>query len=455
MTCCELLETLASMGVDEIACLIDFGIDASSVMQSIRRIDEMKRRLRGYCEPAVDYTLAIQGFRHRATMMQCTPSLLRMIVRDTRFREVLGNMRVLMLGGEAIPSTLVKDVADTGVASIFNMYGPTETTIWSAASRLDPGKEQICVGGPILNTQIRILDANLMPVPPGMIGEVYIGGLGLARGYYEQRGLTSERFLPDPFNSALGQRIYRTGDLGRRLSDGSIELLGRSDEQVKIRGHRVELAEVDAAINDVPGVQTAAAVKISENDDERMVAFIIPQTESLDVAVVRTSLKQRLPDYMIPSAFHFVDEFPLTANGKVDRKSLTLISIARTDTSSVKAAPQTNLETGISAIWKDVLGTQQVSIDDNFFDIGGHSLLMVRVHHRLQELMNRPLPLTVLLERPTIRSLAKYFENNEASQGESHLVRAEKQRKALLSVKRHTSLTRLQVSRTSDGHICG
>lgn len=434
-SCLGLLETLAQIGVDEVACLVDFGIDTKSALRSIERIDELRRRLQRYYEDSSDYSVAAQAARYEATMMQCTPSLLRIMNHGPRVKEAIGSMRALMLGGEAVPAALVQEFGQTGVKNVFNMYGPTETTIWSACLRLHPQENAVFIGGALTNTQIYIVNTDLMPVPNGVAGEVCIAGSGLARGYFGDPALTAERFLPDPFASGTGKRLYRTGDLGRRRSDGRIELLGRSDQQVKIRGHRIELGDIETSLNLAPGVRTGVALKITgEEGDERLIAFIVPAEDaSVDIAQVRDFLKSRLPQYMVPSAFHVISTVPLTANGKIDRKALRAPAAQQSYKELPSGMlPPTDMETRIAEIWKEVLHTEVVSIDDNFFDVGGHSLLMVQVHHKVQQLLGCDFPLVAMLEHPTVRAMARYLERADIEQEKPGRDRALEQKNAFL-----------------------
>jgi natural product biosynthesis luciferase-like monooxygenase protein len=418
-SCLAILENLAEIGVTEVACLIDFGLDVESSIQSIHRIQDLRRRLQRQHYTRPEYSVASQAVRHGATMMQCTPSLLRVMAHDPAIKEVVGSMRALMLGGEPVPAALVREFAQTGVRHTFNMYGPTETTIWSAALELDPSGEEVLIGGAIANTQIYILNNDLMPLPYGITGEVCIAGMGLARGYFQDPALTAERFLPDPFARTAGGRLYRTGDLGRRRADGRIELVGRSDQQVKIRGHRIELGDVEASLNLAPGVRTGVAFKVMREDgDETLNAFLVPEgNAALNLAEVRDFLKSRLPQYMVPNAFHVVSALPLSGNGKIDRKALRVPDTAPSRKPALAALPRSALELQIAEIWKEVLRAEIPSVDDNFFDIGGHSLLMVQVHHRVQHLLGRDFPLIEMLEHPTIRSLACHLEGAPAEEG--------------------------------------
>lgn len=429
--CLERLSALRAIGVNEIACLIDFGIDLESVLESIERIHGMVTRLNRGCVVGNGGSPDRAASGHRVTMMQATPSRLRMMLSEDSMKNSLASMHSVLLGGEAVPHALVKEVAQTGVTHIFNMYGPTESTIWSTAVELDPSASDVVIGGPIANTQVYVLDRELMPLPPGVVGEIWIGGAGLARGYVDDPALTAERFVPDPFGRVAGNRLYRTGDMGRQRNDGKIVLHGRTDQQVKIRGHRVELGEIEAAFSGACGVKACVALKVEENDDERIVAIVVPEDGgSIHLGEIRAYLGLRLPPYMLPSVFHVVPSLPLTTTGKIDRRALQSMDLPKVAPQCLGPAPATATETKIAAIWKEVLRIESVSVDDNFFDVGGHSLLMVQVHHKLQRLLQRDFPLTAMLGYPTIRSLALHLQDGQEAEPTSDQERGSRQRKA-------------------------
>jgi natural product biosynthesis luciferase-like monooxygenase protein len=410
-TILDRLAEFAALGVNEIACLMDFGVDTDSVLRAISQLAEARIQLQRSVE-IQDYSFAAQAQRHGGTMMQCTPALFRSLAADSASRKAIGSMHTLMLGGEPVPLPTVRQAAELGVARILNMYGPTETTIWSAVSVLNPAEENVFIGGPIANTQIYVLDAELAPVREGMAGEIYIGGEGLARGYYGDPELTADRFIPDPFGSVAGGRLYRTGDVGRLRREGRIELTGRADDQFKIRGYRIEPGDIEANLNSAPGVAAAFVKKVVENDQEGLAAFLVPaESGRLDVETVREFAKSKLPHYMVPNFFYLVAAVPLTSNGKVDRKSLQ-VPTERISEAPVEDGAQNDMEALIGGIWKAALRRDTLSSDDNFFDVGGHSLLMVQVHHKLQQALGYEFPLLVMLEHPTIRSVASHLEKS-------------------------------------------
>lgn len=443
-TCLEMIENVRSIGVNEIACLVDFGVDFVSTMRSIHHIQEVQHRFGRASDPA-DSSIAAQALRYGATLLQCTPSLMRMLMQGRAGEPVLGSLRVLLLGGEPVPLPLVEEISRTFHGPIMNMYGPTETTIWSAARQLDVMEQKVFIGSPIANTQIYILNSDLQPCPTGITGELYIGGDGLARGYLGDPGLTAERFLPDPFTTVPGGRIYKTGDLGRFQNDGKIDLAGRTDQQVKIRGHRIELGEVEETLNQAPGVRASVVLKQVEAADEILVAYLVESDGEIDLTRVRSFLRNQLPPSMVPGKMHVVHDLPLTPNGKIDRKALTRLQVVERALPSQRVlAPAGGLQSTVLAIWKEVLKTENISLDDNFFDIGGHSLLMVQVHERVQRALDRTFPLITLLHHPTIRSITSFLENSGATaQPSSTTETMMQQRKAVLAQRNRAAAVRL------------
>jgi amino acid adenylation domain-containing protein len=366
-----------------------------------------------------------------ATVMQATPATWRLLL-EAGWRGLPG-LRILC-GGEALPRELADKLLATG-SEIWNLYGPTETTIWSTVGRVEPGDSYPDIGHPIANTAVYILDEQRRPVPVGVPGEIYIGGDGLARGYLNRPELTADRFVPDPFRDLPGARMYRTGDLGRYRADGAIQCLGRVDHQVKIRGFRIELGEIEAALAKEPDV--AQAVVVAREDGagmQRLVAYVIaPPGTGLDTAALRAHLAKQLPEYMIPSIFLAMDAFPLTPNGKVDRKALPAPDGQRMVLSSTYVAPGTESERAIAAVWQDVLKLDKVGLNDNFFDLGGHSLLVVQMQSRLRKLLNRNVMLVDLFQHPTIGSFAEFLAGD--NEGETAFAgvhdRVKKQKEAM------------------------
>jgi amino acid adenylation domain-containing protein len=352
---------------------------------------------------------------HGVTFMQATPATWRMLV-DSGWRPALP-LRIAS-GGEALPSELAARLRNLGL-ELWNLYGPTETTIWSAAGRVEHDRRDGVepIGAPIGNTQLYVLDANLSPQPVGVPGELYIGGEGLARGYLHRPDLTADRYSPDPFASGPGARMYRTGDLVRRLAGGDIEFMGRVDNQVKIRGFRIELGEIEWALARHDAVGEAVVVARPDGAGElQLVAYVVAAAQAVPGAEeLRAFLTLRLPEFMIPATIIALDALPRTPNGKIDRPALPAPDRSRPELRAVYQPPRTETERSIAAIWQGALDVDRVGIDDNFFDLGGHSLLMTRVHARLRAAFDTPLPLVELFQYPTVRTLAARIAPAESS----------------------------------------
>jgi hypothetical protein len=269
----------------------------------------------------------------------------------------------------------------------------------------------VTIGRPLANVQVYILDGRQQVVPVGVAGEIYIGGEGLARGYLNRPELTAERFIAHPYSLEEGARLYRTGDRGRYLGDGRIEFLGRVDQQVKVRGYRIELGEIEAALGQYREVSEAVVVARQDAPGEtRLVAYLVVNQEgAARTNEVRSFLRTRLPEYMIPSAFVLLDELPLTPNGKVDRAALPAPETGKMEDTKIYVAPRNELEQMIMEIWREVLNVEAIGINDNFFDLGGHSLLIAKAHACLQDALKIEFSMVGMFEHPTISSLAEFF----------------------------------------------
>jgi tyrocidine synthetase-3 len=406
-------------------------------------------------------------------MLQATPTRMQMFTTNRGRASCLHNLKEIMVGGELFPVKLLGDLQQLTTAVIYNMYGPTETTVWSTMKKLTPG-EEINIGQPIANTQIYILDKHNQPQPLGVIGDLYIGGRGLARGYINRPELTAEKFCPrrpggrflkklppwtprknfslrgtgknnmqscnyaamqsfshsvmlkqnhpphSPIPPFPHHAIYRTGDLARWLPDGNIEFFGRIDTQVKIRGFRIELEEIEKHLLAYPGIKEAVVIDRSDaNDNKFLCAYLVLTDKTgIDITKLREFLTRSLPGYMVPSYFVPVERIPLTANGKVDRKSLPAIESTRLPLHRKQgyAAPGTDIEKLIADIWKEVLELEKISIDDNFFEIGGNSLNMLQINDRLNSLFENKLAVIVMFRYTTIRTLAQFLQSIQTGQ---------------------------------------
>ncbi len=341
----------------------------------------------------------------RATVLQATPATWRMLL-EAGWE---GNQRLKALcGGEAWSRSLADELLQR-TGSLWNMYGPTETTIWSTLSRIDSGTDAITIGRPIANTQIFILDKHLEPVPVGVPGELYIGGEGLARGYLKRPELTAEKFIASPFHRDPQARLYKTGDLARYRITGEIEFLGRIDQQVKIRGFRIEVGEIEAALRRHDGVNEAIVVARKDSTGEqRLIAYFVPASETAaTVGELRAFATERLPPHMVPSVFVVLQAMPLTPNGKIDRRALPQPDDQNSAQRESFVAPTDELESQLSKIWESVLGARPVGLKHNFFELGGHSLMAVRLMHRVEQAFGTKLPIATLFQAPTVEQLAR------------------------------------------------
>jgi amino acid adenylation domain-containing protein len=337
------------------------------------------------------------------TVMQATPATWRLLL-SAGWQP--GKPLKVLCGGEALPRDLANRLLDRA-ACVWNVYGPTETTVWSALHRLEGRDGPVPIGGPIANTQLYLLDADLRPVPRGEVGELWIGGAGLARGYRNRPALTAQAFLPDPFSGEPGARLYRTGDLARQLPDGAVECLGRVDHQVKIRGFRIELGDVEAALAKHPGVREAVVVaRADDGGDKRLVAYITPaRPPTPRPTELRRYLLQKLPAYMVPSAVVALDRLPLTPNGKVDRRALPEPGWRRDDEDF--APPRDELERRLAGVWEEVLEIRPIGIRDNLFELGVHSLTGARLLAEAEKVLGRRLPPGTLFQAPTVEQFAE------------------------------------------------
>ncbi|NEX46819.1 MupA/Atu3671 family FMN-dependent luciferase-like monooxygenase [Pseudotabrizicola algicola] len=409
------VEQLKRIGVGEVACLIDYGIAPEQVMEGLYPLAEVVRRANaGGGVEADDFSIAAQLIRHKVTHLQCTPSMARMIALNEDSRAALAGVKTVMVGGEALPGALVQDLRAATSARLLNMYGPTETTIWSSVEEVGAGEAVVNIGTPLPNQQMYVLDETQDPVPVGTPGELWIGGDGVTRGYWRRDDLTAERFLPDPFVTPdracpWGARMYRTGDLVRRRADGKIDFLGRADHQVKLRGYRIELGEIEAVLEAQPGVRQAVVMAREDTPgDLRLVGYV---TGTAHEAGLRAELAAVLPEHMVPAHIVTLDAFPLTPNRKLDRKALPVPQARGAEPVSF-VAPASDVEAQIAAVWARVLGVPKVGAKDNFFALGGHSLLAVQAHREIREALGAAkLSITDIFRFPTLQALAAHLDD--------------------------------------------
>jgi amino acid adenylation domain-containing protein len=365
--------------------------------------------LAGSEEAAEPRALGDLLLRRNATVMQATPTLWRTLL-DTGWQP-FGPFKALV-GGERLPKDLARRMLDSWI-ELWNMYGPTETTVWSTCARIDPHAERIVIGRPIANTRIHVLDSELRPLPTGVFGELWIAGRGVARGYRGRPDLTAERFRPDPDGTSSDARMYRTGDQGRRLTDGSFECRGRLDDQVKIRGYRVELGEVESALLACPGVGAAAArVWQMGATDARLVGYVRPLDGHAAIPQeITAKLRTDLPAYMVPQFIIVVESLPMTPNGKLDRARLPDPG-AENGAAQRHVEPDGPIESAVARIFSEVLSVPRVSADASFFDIGGHSVLAIRAVARIKSEFGVELKLRTFFESPSPRSIARSIQGS-------------------------------------------
>jgi amino acid adenylation domain-containing protein len=360
----------------------------------------------------------LAALMRQSTVMQATPYTWRLLLESGW--QGNANLKILC-GGEAWPEELAAQLLPK-CASLWNMYGPTETTIWSAVYAVEKDRP-VLIGHPIANTQFYVVDSHLQPVPIGVPGELLIGGAGLASGYLNLPQLTAEKFIADPFTPNAGSRLYRTGDLVRYLADGSLEFLGRIDQQVKIRGFRIELEEIESVLRTHACVREAAVITREQDGEAQLVAYIVPcGLHTPTVAELRAHARQQLPDYMVPEACVFLPAFPLTPNGKLNRKALPSPSRTALQVNSTSGAPRDLLEQQLIRSWEKILRVHPVGRNDNFFELGGHSFAAVRLLSEIKAVTGRDLPLAILFQASTVADLAEILRKDDWMPSWSSLV---------------------------------
>ena len=422
------VEHLKTIGVTEVACLIDYGIAPEQVMASFPLLARLRAEVNPHSDAPEegDFSIAAQIRRWGVTHLQCTPSMARILVSDPLVASAMAGLKCVMVGGEALPPSLLAEIHAVTGARVLNMYGPTETTIWSTVADLSTANE-VTLGRPIANTQVYVLDGDGVPVPPGAQGELWIGGHGVTRGYWQREDLTAAAFRPDPFVPAdraapWGARMYRTGDLVRWREDGGLDYIGRADHQIKLRGFRIELGEIEAALAAQPGVREAVAlVREDAPGDKRLVGYVTGTSELCEKKL-REALSAHLPAHMVPGRILRLDHMPLTPNRKIDRKQLPVpgaviapvmavaaAPAAEAGVAAPAAAPTEDLAQAVQALWSEVLGVQQIAPRDNFFALGGHSLLAIQLHRTMRDRLALPrLGVTDIFRFPVMADFLKH-----------------------------------------------
>lgn len=428
------INQLKKIGVDEIGCLIDFGVGDETVLDHLPALNQLRKLANeeaGVAGDEVtvgdDETIAELIVKHGVTHMQCTPSQASMLVEDSASSDALGNLQVMMVGGEALSSDLAGRLEDQVGGKVINMYGPTETTIWSSTYELGSAPAVVPLGNPITATNLYLLDSRQQLVPPGVPAELVIGGAGVVRGYHQREALTAERFIPDPWAASpaghAAARMYRTGDQVAYSEDGVLTFIGRIDFQVKLRGYRIELGEVEQLLRQHAQVRDAIClVREDQPGDQQLVAYLISNSMAATgqqvVGELRGLVSDYLPEFMCPGHYQFLPRWPLTPNGKVDRRALP--EPTRQVSAAVESiiAPAEGLESVIATVWRAVLRRDRVGVNENFFDIGGHSLLVVQVLQKLREQLSQPVQLTDLFRFPTIAGLADHLQGDSQPDAE-------------------------------------
>ncbi len=397
----DIVRRVTEIGVDEVACLIDFGIDTDLVLENLPNIKALMDGLQAEGGVARKVSVADDVVIKAITHLQCTPSMATFLPGTG----ALAQLDCLMVGGEAFPPDLAAEMRAGLKGRLLNMYGPTETTIWSSVANLDAVGDKIPLGAPIANTVLSVRSPDGRAVPNMVEGELWIGGAGVADGYWQRPDLTAERFV-----MADGMRFYRTGDLVRRASGGTLEFLGRIDNQVKIRGHRIELGEIEAALRATDGIRDGVVHPVTFGPgDVRLIGYVTGK--GTDPVALRAKLAETLPEIMVPAQIVVLDRMPLTPNGKIDRKALPK-PLAEAAADVVAAADDT--EATIAGIWAAALGVKTVSTTANFFDLGGHSLLVVQVQRQMRDALSRDIAITDIFRFPTVRALAAHLGDTGA-----------------------------------------
>lgn len=406
-SCKKILSSIYAIGVTEVACLIDFGMEDTDVMQGLKQLNQLKNKY-------VKNKTQSGSNAGNITAMQLTPTYLSALLEDEYSAAFIKSLKHILVGGERFPSELLKKLRTSTKASIYNMYGPTETTIWSTFEKAS-GKSHLDIGKPIQNTRVYILSENHQPLPIGVTGELYIGGAGLSRGYLNLPDLTKEKFIKNPFATTADiasgyTRLYRTGDMVRWLGDGTIEYIGRNDDQVKIRGHRIELKEIEHVLEKIDGIEQACVVikerNVTKENVKYLAAYYVNSAGPLNQDWILDSLTQTLPDYMIPSSVTHLKEFPLSVNGKLDKRSLPEPDFNRSISTYVQ--PTTEMEIKLCASWQELLRLERVGITDDFFRIGGDSISAIQLSFRMSKLLEFDITVADVFKLKTIKGILEH-----------------------------------------------
>lgn len=435
-----LIRSLADLGVDEIACLIDFGVPDEIVLRNLPNLARLRdlaasRANDASVAPLPSRQPISQLIRELGvTHVQCTPTLARLLLSDDATADALGSLQQMLVGGEELPAELGRALQERlAPGALLNMYGPTETTVWSTCHRVTRDEEPVPIGRPIANTRLYVLDGERHPVPIGAPGELYIGGAGVARGYLHLPELTRERFPRDPFASGDESRMYRTGDLVRYRGDGALEFIGRADRQLKIRGNRVELGEIEAVLRQYP--QLRDAVVVPQRDGPMgsfLAAYVVPRAgATVDLNALRAYAHQSLLDAMIPSAWAILEALPTTTSGKLDRNALPSPDHDGAARTPAPEAPRTPTERRVHTLWVESLHIAEIDIHANFFDLGGNSLIAIHLLNRLREHCRAPLSMADIFRHSTIEALARHVDGLQESNAGDRIIPTAARRRSM------------------------
>jgi natural product biosynthesis luciferase-like monooxygenase protein/amino acid adenylation domain-containing protein len=419
-SCLEIIENVYKIGIDEIACLIDFGINENLVVDHFQYLGKLQnltnRRYNQYqfMQELIDSlseesSTASLIEKFQITHMQSTPSFFQELLEQSEGKNSLPQLETILVGGEALKQSLADKMHTLTSGPIYNMYGPTETTIWSSVGILD-NREGVHIGKPIANTEIYIMDEYDNICPVGVYGEICISGKGVSKGYYNRSDLTDRKFINHPFTE--GKKLYRTGDIGRWDFQGQLNCVGRIDHQVKINGYRVELQEIENVIHKVSGILQTAVCKINENDESKLVAYI-KSDNKVTPETLKEKLQLQIPYFMVPKVIIEVNEFPLTPNGKIDISKLPKPG-DEISTKRILILPENDIEKKLIDVWATFLDRNDLSVDDNFFEIGGNSMKAFQLLTAVNQKLQIQLKILVFFQYPTIRKLAAYIKNLDA-----------------------------------------
>ena len=443
-SCVAIVDRLRSVKIDEIACLVDFGISTDQVMASLPHLLDLKRRcdlqtaapkVEDHVEasPVKEDTIPQLIEANAVTHFQCTPSMAGMLMLDPGAAAAFKGLKHMLVGGEALPFSLARQLKALA-PQVHDVYGPTETTVWST-TQLVGDEDPVPIGRPLANQRVYVLDAYRQPVAVGHPGELWIGGAGVTAGYFRRPELTAECFVPDPFVD--DGTMYRTGDLARWQPEGVLEYLGRADHQVKVRGYRIELGEIEAALSQHPALRESVVLARVDGGEPRLCAYYVERQRTggkatVSVDELRAHLRGSLPEFMVPSHFVALADLPRTPNLKIDRKALPSPEQVKTACPKVIAGAQSDAEDAILSIWRESLGTDAVGVEDNFFDSGGHSILAVKVHRLICQRLDVDLQITDLFRFTTVRTLARHLEvGKSAPSAAQQAAERAKQRRSL------------------------